>query len=246
MFEGKTAVVTGASAGIGLATAQRFAAEGAHVFMTGRRKAELDAAAASIGSAATAVVSDIAESADLDRLYEAVRARGRGIDVLFANVGLIDTAPLAQATVENYELTFGTNVRGTWLTVQKALPLFNDGGAVILNGSIRADEGWENFGMYSASKAAVRSFARTWSNELKGRGIRVNVVSPGVIDTSSVEESAGPEGAEAFRVELAKMVPIGRLGRPEEIAAAVAFLGSPESSFIYGVNLVVDGGALQF
>lgn len=246
IFVDKTAVVTGASSGIGLAAAQRLAAEGAHVFITGRRKAELDAAAASIGSAATAVVGDIAEAADLDRLYEAVRARGRGIDVLFANAGILVAAPLAQATDENYELNFGINVRGTWLTVQKAVPLFNDGAAVILNASIRADDGWENFGLYSASKAAVRSLARTWANELKGRGIRVNAVSPGMTDTAQVELAAGPEGADALRAEIAKGIPIGRLGRPEEVAAAVAFLASPESSFIYGANLVIDGGEHQF
>ena len=242
----KTAVVTGGSTGIGLAAAQRLAAEGAHVFITGRRRAELDAAAASIGSAATAVVSDIAVAADLDRLYDAVRAHGRGLDVLFANAGGAALAPLEHATEEQYEQNFGTNVRGTWLTVQKALPLFNKHASVILNSSIRADDGWENFGLYSASKAAVRSLARTWANELKDRGIRVNTVSPGSIDTPALEAVVGSEQAAAFQAELAKGVPIGRLGRPEEVAAAVAFLASAESSFIYGANIDVDGGENQF
>jgi NAD(P)-dependent dehydrogenase (short-subunit alcohol dehydrogenase family) len=245
-LEGKTAVVTGASNGIGLAAAQRLAAEGAHVFITGRRKAELEAAAASIGPAATAVVSDIAESADLDRLYHAVRAHGQGLDVLFANAGVAAFAPLAHATEEQFETNFGINVRGTWLTVQKAVPLFNAGASVILNGSIRADDGWENFGLYSASKAAVRSLARTWANELKDRGIRVNTIAPGAIDTTAVDKALGAEEAVAFKAELAKGVPIGRLGRPEEVAAAVAFFASDESSFIYGANLDIDGGEHQF
>jgi NAD(P)-dependent dehydrogenase (short-subunit alcohol dehydrogenase family) len=245
-LERKTAVVTGGSTGIGLAAAQRLAGEGAHVFITGRRKGELDAAAASIGSAATAVVSDIAVAADLDRLYDAVRAHGRGLDVLFANAGGGTFAPLEHATEEQYEQNFGINVRGTWLTVQKALPLFNKDASVILNSSIRADDGWENFGLYAASKAAVRSLARTWANELKDRGIRVNTVSPGSIDTPAVNNVMGPEQGSAFKAELAKGVPIGRLGRPEEVAAAVAFLASTESSFIYGANIDIDGGEHQF
>jgi NAD(P)-dependent dehydrogenase (short-subunit alcohol dehydrogenase family) len=246
MLDGKTAVVTGASSGIGLAAAQRLAAEGAHVFLTGRRETELDAAVASIGSAATAVPGDIAEPADLDRLYDAVRAHGRGLDVLFANAGGAWFAPLEKATDEHYEQNFGTNVRGTWLSVQKALPLLNEGASVILNASIRADDGWENFGLYSASKAAVRSLARTWANELKGRGIRVNSISPGAIDTPAADRVVGKEEADAFKAGLAKGVPIGRLGRPEEVAAAVAFLASAESSFIYGANLDIDGGEHQF
>lgn len=246
ILEGKTAVVTGASTGIGLATAQRLAHDGAHVFITGRRPEELASAAATIGSAATAVVSDIARPADLDDLYDAVRARGRGLDVLFANAGGAVLAPLAHATEAHYEQNFGVNVRGTWLTVQKALPLLNPGASVILNASIRADDGWADFGLYAASKAAVRSLARTWANELKDRDIRVNTVSPGSIDTPAVDNVLGEQQATMFKAELAQRVPIGRLGRPEEVAAAVAFFASPDSSFVYGANLDVDGGEHQF
>ncbi|MBO0678719.1 SDR family oxidoreductase [Mycolicibacterium sp. S2-37] len=245
-LEGKVAVVTGGSTGIGLAAAKRLAADGAHVFITGRREAELVAAAAAIGPAATAVVGDIADPGDLDRLYDRVRAHGKGLDVLFANAGIAALSPLAQATVEHYEQNFGVNVRGTWLTVQKAVPLFNKGASVIVNSSIRADDGWENFGLYSASKAAVRSLARTWANELKNSGVRVNTVSPGSIDTPAVDNVLGADAAATFKAELAKGVPIGRLGRPEEVAAAVAFLASADSSFMYGANLDIDGGEHQF
>lgn len=246
LLEDKTAVVTGASSGIGLAAAQRFAAEGAHVFITGRQQAALDAAAAAIGPAATAVVGDIARSEGLNRLYDAVRNRGRGLDVLFANAGYAVLGPLTDATEHDYAQNFDVNVRGTWLTVQKAVPLFNNGASVILNSSIRADDGWENFGLYSASKAAVRSLARSWARELKDRGVRVNAVSPGSIDTTAVEKVVGSDTAAAFKAELAKGVPIGRLGRAEEVAAAVTFLASADSSFVYGANLDIDGGEHQF
>jgi NAD(P)-dependent dehydrogenase (short-subunit alcohol dehydrogenase family) len=242
----RTAVVTGASSGIGLAAARRLAVEGAHVFVTGRREAELEEAAATIGPAATAVVGDVGRPADLDRLYEAVRARGRGLDVLFANAGGAWLAPLEKATEEEFELTFGTNVRGTWLTVQKAVPLFNDGASVVLNGSIRAADGWQDFGLYAASKAAVRSLARTWASELSDSGVRVNSVSPGSIDTPAPARVVGEESARAFQAELITKVPIGRLGLPEEVAAAVAFLASDESSFVHGANLDIDGGEHQF
>jgi NAD(P)-dependent dehydrogenase (short-subunit alcohol dehydrogenase family) len=245
-LEGKTAVVTGAATGIGRATAARLAAEGAYVFLVGRRKAELDAAAASLGPSAVAVPADIADPADLDRLYDAVRDRGRGLDVLFANAATATFAPLEQATVAQYDEIFGINVRGTWLTVQKALPLFTKDASVILNASIRADDGWENYGLYSASKAAIRSLARTWANELKDRDIRVNTVSPGAIDTPGINRVVGEENAAAAKTELAAGVPIGRMGRPEEIAAAVAFLASADSSFVLGANLDIDGGENQF
>ncbi|GGZ75656.1 SDR family NAD(P)-dependent oxidoreductase [Streptomyces bluensis] len=245
-LEGKTAVVTGGSTGIGLATAARLASDGAHVFITGRRKDALDRAVESIGSAVTAVPGDISEPADLDRLYDAIRDRGRGLDVLFANAGGATLAPLAQATGEQFDQIFGINVRGTLLTVQKALPLLNDGASVIFNDSIRADDGRENFGLYAASKAAVRSLARTWANELKGRGIRVNTVAPGAIDTPGVDIAIGEENAAAVKAELAAGVPIGRRGRPEEVAAAVAFLASADSSFMLGTTLHVNGGENQF
>ncbi|MFG2589633.1 SDR family oxidoreductase [Streptomyces sp. NPDC048438] len=245
LLEGKTALVTGGSTGIGLASAVRLAAEGAHVFITGRRRTELDAAVETIGSA-TGVIGDIADLADLDRLYEAVRDRGQGLDVLFANASVAAFVPLEQITEEHFDTLFGINVRGTLFTVQKALPLLNDGASVILNGSTNVDVGAEAFGVYAASKAATRSFARTWANELKGRGIRVNAVTPGPTDTPGLSGLApDPEQAAGLRQHLAAQVPLGRLARPEEIAAAVAFLASEQSSFITGSSLYVDGGLNQ-
>ena len=243
-FEGKTAVVTGGSSGIGLAVAERFAAEGAHVFVTGRRKDELEAAVRTIGSA-TAVPGDIADPADLDRLYDAVRSRGRGLDLLFANAGTAAFATIDEITAEHFDHIFGVNVRGTVFTVQKALPLLNEGASVILNSSVRADDGMEAFGTYSASKAALRSYTRTWANELKGRGIRVNAVSPGAIDTPAVAGMVGEEKAPAVKAEFAAKVPVGRMGSAAEVAAAVAFLASDQSSFVLGANLYVDGGENQ-
>ncbi|MGC5561673.1 SDR family NAD(P)-dependent oxidoreductase [Streptomyces sp. FR-108] len=243
LLEGKTALVTGGSAGIGLAAAVRLAAEGAHVFITGRRKAELDAAVEAIGPSATGVTGDIADLADLDRLYDAVRARGRGLDVLFANASIASLVPLEQITEEHFDTLFGINVRGTLFTVQKALPLLNDGASVILNGSTNVDVGDAALGVYAATKAATRSFSRTWANELKGRGIRVNTVTPGPTDTPAL--SALTPDPEGFKQLLTTRVPMGRLGRPEEVAAAVAFLASGQSSFITGSSLYVDGGLNQ-
>ncbi|MFD7500634.1 SDR family NAD(P)-dependent oxidoreductase [Streptomyces sp. NPDC059850] len=245
-LEGKTAVVTGGSTGIGLASAVRLADEGAYVFITGRRKTELDAAVETIGAErATAVAGDISNLADLDRLYDAVRARGRGLDVLFANAAAATFATLEEVTEEHFDQTFGVNVRGTLFTVQKALPLLNEGASVILNASTAADNGTHAFGTYAASKAAVRSYARTWANELKDRGIRVNAVSPGPIDTPGITNVFGEENATEGRANLAAGLAIGRMGRPEEVAGLVAFLASDQSTFMLGANVYVDGGENQ-
>ncbi|MFI0820921.1 SDR family NAD(P)-dependent oxidoreductase [Streptomyces sp. NPDC021098] len=245
-LEGKTAVVTGGSTGIGLATATRLAAEGAHVFITGRRKTALDAAVERIGPAgATAVVGDISDLTDLDRLYDAVRARGRGLDVVFANAASASFATLEQITEQHFDQTFGVNVRGTVFTVQKALPLLNDGASVILNSSVRAGDGVAAFGTYAASKAAIRSFARTWANELKDRNIRVNAISPGTIDTPGLDAVVGAEDTPATKDQFAAGTPLGRIGHPDEVANVVAFLASEQSSFILGANLYVDGGENQ-
>ncbi|WP_406642029.1 glucose 1-dehydrogenase [Amycolatopsis sp. WGS_07] len=244
-LEGKTAVVTGGSSGIGLAAAERFAAEGAHVFITGRNPGALDTAAKTIGSA-TAVTGDIADPADLDRLYEAVRARGKGLDILFANAATGSFATLEETTEQHFDQVFDTNVRGTLFTVQKALPLLNKGASVILNSSVRADDGVASFGTYAASKAALRSYARTWANELKDRGIRVNVVSPGTIDTPVLEKTVEADKVDEARASFAARVPLGRMGSAHEVADAVLFLASDQSSFVLGANIYVDGGEKQF
>ena len=217
------------------------------MFVTGRREAELEAAVRTIGEdRATAVVGDISDPGDLDRLYAAVRARGKGLDVLVANAAVGSFVTLEETTEEHFDETFGVNVRGTLFTVQKALPLLNEGASVILTGSTAADRGMEAFGAYSASKAAVRSFARTWSNELKGRGIRVNVVSPAWIETPGGTAAFGDEEtARTIKEQVAATVPKGRMGQPEEAAAVVAFLASEQSSYVVGSNLYVDGGTNQ-
>ncbi|MEU0493090.1 SDR family oxidoreductase [Nocardiopsis sp. NPDC006139] len=245
-LDGRTSLVTGGNGGIGLATAQRLADEGSHVFITGRRKVELDAAVEAVGAdRATGIVGDVSDPEDLDRLYAAVRARGRGLDVLVANAAIGEFATLEQTTEEHFDTTFAVNARGVVFTVQKALPLLNDGASVVLIGSTAADRGMEAFGAYAASKAAVRSFARTWSVELKGRGIRVNVVSPGMIETPGATALLGEEGARAVRTGAAETVVKGRTGEPEEVAAAVAFLASEQSGYVVGANIYVDGGVNQ-
>jgi NAD(P)-dependent dehydrogenase (short-subunit alcohol dehydrogenase family) len=243
---GKVALVTGGSSGIGLATAKRFANEGAKVIVTGRRKDVLEAAAKEIGDSATAIQADAGKLADLDRLYAQIKQQYGRLDILFANAGGGEFASLEQVTEDHFDRTFDTNVKGVVFTVQKALPLMPDGAAIVLNASIVSIKGMPAFGVYSATKAAVRSFARTWTNELKGRQIRVNVVSPGPIDTPGVAGLVGDEeAAKQLKASLASQVPLGRMGDPDEIAKAVVFLASDDSSYLAGVELFVDGGMVQ-
>jgi NAD(P)-dependent dehydrogenase (short-subunit alcohol dehydrogenase family) len=241
LLEGKTAVVTGGGTGIGLAAAQRFAEEGAHVFVTGRREEELEKAVAAIGDA-TAVPGDVSVAADVDRLYQRVRERGQGLDVLFANAGISHVATLEELTEEDHDRIFDINVKGTVLTVQKALPLLNAGASVILTSSTASQNGMAGLGAYGASKAAIRAYARTWTNELRGRGIRVNALSPGPTDTPLFDVLG--ERADEMKAAIAAALPAERFAAPEEIAAAVTFLASPQSSFFHGADIVVDGGEL--
>jgi NAD(P)-dependent dehydrogenase (short-subunit alcohol dehydrogenase family) len=239
-LEDKVAVITGGTSGMGLASARRFVAEGAYVYIMGRRRAELDAAVLSIGRNVTGVAGDVAELADLDRLYETLRAAHGHVDVVFANAGMGEVAPLGAISLESFDRTFAVNVRGTLFTVQKALPLLREGGSIILTGSIAGVKGLPGFDVYSASKAAIRSFVRTWTVELKDRRIRANIISPGTIDTPIL---AGlPQEAIA---QLVATIPMGRMGTSEEIAAAALFLASADSSFITGIELFVDGGTAQ-
>lgn len=242
-LQDKLAVVTGGSSGLGLATAQRFAREGAFVYITGRRQDELDTAVALIGDRATAVRGDVQNLQDLDRLYERIKREKGKIDILVANAGFIDPESLVETTEENFDRTFGVNVRGLLFTVQKALALFRDGGSIVLISSIAAFKGIPRYTAYSATKASVRSFVRTWTAELKDRGIRVNAISPGAIDTPIIDaQAATKEGADAIRASFTAATPLNRLGLPEEIAAAALFLASDESSYVAGADLVVDGG----
>ena len=246
-LEGKVAVITGGGSGIGLATARRFVEDGVHVVITGRREKALNEAAASITSNVTAVVGDVSRLDDLDRLYAVVKDKHGHIDILFANAGAGTIAPLAIATEDHFDQTFDVNVKGLFFTVQKALPLFRDGGSIILTSSVSNVLGLPGFSAYAASKAAVRNFARAWTLELKNRGIRVNSISPGPTQTPALETTTGltPEQAEQAAAQFATQIPMGRRGRPEEIADAVAFLASNESSYITGVDLAVDGGMAQ-
>ena len=241
-LEGKIALITGGSTGIGLATAKQFADEGAYVYITGRRQPELDAAVASIGSNVTAIQGDITKLVDLDRIYAQIAKEKGRVDIVFANAGGSPLVPLGSITEEHFDAVFNVNVKAVVFTAQKALPLLPDGGTIILTGSIVGIKGFPAFSIYSAAKAAVRNFARTWTTDLKDRSIRVNVISPGPIDTPLLNEAfSNPNDMKA----LASTVVMGRLGRPEEIAKAVTFLASGDASFITGAELFVDGGAAQ-
>jgi NAD(P)-dependent dehydrogenase (short-subunit alcohol dehydrogenase family) len=242
--DGKVAVITGGTSGIGLATAQRLVSEGAYVFITGRRPNELEAAVKQIGRNVTGVQGDVAKLADLDRLYATVKEKKGAIDILFTNAGIARGAALGAITEEEFDSIFDVNVRGTLFTVQKALPLLREGASIILNASIVASKGFATRSVYSATKAAVRSFARTWASDLKGRKIRVNAVSPGPIDTAGLRglQKADSDQLNAF---FSGIAPLGRIGQPDEIAKAVSFLASDDSSYVTGTELFVDGGIAQ-
>lgn len=245
-LDGKTAVVTGGSSGIGLEAAKRLAAAGAHVFVVGRRQAELDKAKAEIGGNVTIVQGDIADLADIDRLYATVKAERGSLDIIVANAGMVEFIPFEATTVEHFDRTFGVNARGTYFTIQKALPILNDGGSIVLVSSSAHLTGVPVLSTYSATKAAIRSYARTWTAALAPRQIRVNTVSPGATDTPIFDTVATTKAeSDAMKAGMGADVPLGRIGRPEEIAAVIFFLASDEASYVNGVDLVVDGGTSQ-
>jgi len=243
-LDGKVAVVTGGNSGIGLAAAKRLVADGAYVFITGRRQRELDVAVEQVGRNVTGVQGDVSNVGDLDRLFSTVKQLKGRIDVLFANAGVAEAAPLGEITEEQYERVFGINVKGTLFTVQRALPLLSDGASVILTSSIVGSKGFAGRSVYSATKAALRSFARTWTTDLKARRIRVNVISPGAIDTPGLQ-GLSQRDSEGLSELYRDRVPLGRVGRPEDIASAVSFLASDDSSYVAGTELFVDGGLAQ-
>jgi NAD(P)-dependent dehydrogenase (short-subunit alcohol dehydrogenase family) len=245
-LDGKTALITGGNSGIGLATAKQFVKEGAYVFITGRREPELAEAVKEIGSNVTGVQGDVSKLGDLDRLFAQIKREKGRLDVVFANAGVATYAPFGKITEEHYDAIINTNVKGLLFTVQKALPLVPDGASIILNASIVASKGLPANSVYSASKAAVRSFARTWTTDLKDRRIRVNAVSPGPIETPGLKDLVASSGAGEERLKMiSSSVPLGRLGAPDEIAKAVVFLASDDSSYITGTELFVDGGMAQ-
>ncbi len=245
-LHGKTALITGGTSGIGLATAKRFVNEGAHVFITGRRQAELDKAVNEIGGAVIGIRSDVTSLDDLDRLFDVVREKRGRLDILFANAGGGDLASLGMITEEQFDRIFGTNVRGTLFTVQKALPLMQSGGSIILTGSTTGSKGTPALSVYSASKAAVRNFARSWALDLKDSGIRVNVISPGATLTPGLQGLANSvEQENALFASLTAQTPLGRIGQPDETASVALFLASDDSSFMTGAEVFVDGGMAQ-
>ncbi|PZP62478.1 glucose 1-dehydrogenase [Pseudoxanthomonas sp. X-1] len=245
-LNGKIAVVTGGNSGIGLASAIRFAAEGASVVIVGRRQEELDKALGLIGGDAIALQGDISRLEDLDRVFDQIKARKGRIDVLFANAGAGDFEPLGSITEDSFDRTFGVNVKGTLFTVQKALPLMRDGGSIVLTGSTAGVMGTPAFSVYSATKAALRNFARSWALDLKGTGIRVNVLSPGPIATPGLDQALSTTGQQdAIMESMTAQLPLGRIGRVEEVAATALFLASDESSFMTGSEVFVDGGFAQ-
>src|SRR5262249_29684355 len=245
-LEGKVALITGGNSGIGLATARRFVAEGAYVFITGRRQAELDAAVRQIGAHVTSVPADVSKLADLDRLLATVKRQQKRLDVLFANAGFLALAPLGSISEHHFDNLFDVNVKGVLFTVQKALPLFTNGGSIILTSSFASSEGPEFGSVYSASKAAVRSFARCWTMDLRHHKIRVNAISPGPIETPGVKIAGGTrEQLDEFKANVMAAVPMGRMGTPDEVANAAVFLASDDSSYITGIELFVDGGLAQ-
>ncbi|MGY4474830.1 NAD(P)-dependent dehydrogenase (short-subunit alcohol dehydrogenase family) [Bradyrhizobium sp. USDA 3364] len=237
-LDGKVAVITGGSSGMALESAKRFVEEGAYVFITGRKQETLDQAVKSIGRNVTGVRADSAKLDELDRLFDTVKREKGKIDVLYASAGMGDAAPLGQITEQLFDTTFGLNARGTLFTVQKALPLFNDGGSIFMTGSVASLKGFPGYSVYAASKATLHAFARGWLNELKGRNIRVNVLHPGPIATPMQDQVLTPEAKKMFE----SLIPRGTMGRPEEIAAAAVFLASDDSSFVNGLELSVDGG----
>jgi len=245
-LEGKLALITGGNGGIGLATAKQFVREGAYVFITGRRDRELAAAVKEIGGNVTGVQGDVSKLGDLDRLFAQIKREKGRLDIVFANAGVAEFAPFGKITEEHYDSIFDVNVKGLLFTVQKALPLLPDGASIILNASIVASKGLSANSVYSATKAAVRSFARTWTTDLKDRRIRVNAVSPGPIETPGLSDLlASAEAAGQRKILISNMTPLGRFGTPDEIAKAVVFLASDDSSYITGTELFVDGGFAQ-
>ena len=244
-LEGKIAVITGATSGIGLATAKRFVSEGAYVFITGLYQKEVDAAVSDIGKNVSGIQSDASNLADIDKMYNIVKDEKGHIDILFANAGIIQFAPLGEISEKHYDKIFDIDVKGLLFTVQKALPIFKDGGSIILMASIGASKGSAELSVYHAAKAAVRSFARSWTLNLNHRNIRVNAISPGPIDTPFVNRALNDQQTQQFLQNAVKATPMGRMGSPDEVAKAVSFLASDDSSYITGIELFVDGGTAQ-